>query len=64
MTIDREQAVIALVTLATVLFLLAGAPGFRYRRVARLAALAVYGVVMAGVLVYVALWLFGMAPGR
>jgi hypothetical protein len=32
--------------------------------VARIAALAVYGVVMAGVLVYVALWLFGMAPGR
>jgi len=60
MTLDREQLIGGLVTLATVLFLMAVAPRFRYRRAARIAALAIYGVVFTGVLVWVALWLAGV----
>ena len=48
------------IALATVLFLLTGARGFRYRREARMAALAIYGVVIAGVAVWVALWALGV----
>jgi hypothetical protein len=59
MNFDRERLIGALITLATVLFLIAVAPRFRYRRAARIAAVAIYGVVLAGVLVWVVLWLAG-----
>jgi hypothetical protein len=58
--IDRQQLIGALVTLATALFLMAVAPQFPYRRAARIAAIAIYGCVLAGVLVWVALWLLGI----
>jgi hypothetical protein len=60
MIVDREQAVGALIAAATALFLMSVAPGFRYRRVARIGAVAVYGVVVAGVIVWVVLWLLGV----
>ncbi len=50
----------ALVLAATALFLMTMAPGFRWRRQARVAALAVYGATLLGVLVYIALWLCGI----
>jgi len=60
---DRQRAVLALVLAATALYLMAVAPGFRYRRAARLAALAIYGAACALVLVLAALWLFGIDAG-
>jgi hypothetical protein len=58
---DRQQLIGALVTLATVLFLMAIAPGFRYRRAARIAAVSVYSAVLAGVVVWVVLWWLGVS---
>jgi uncharacterized membrane protein len=46
-----------------VLYLLARAPGFRYRRAARIAAITVFTVVFAGLVVWVVLWLAGAAAG-
>ena len=64
MTLDRQQLIGALITLATALFLMAVAPGFPYRRAARRAAMAVYGAALIGVAVWVGLWLLGVAPGK
>jgi hypothetical protein len=63
---DRPHAVMvmALTLAATALYLMAVAPGFRYRRVARIAARALYGATLAVVLVWIALWLLGIDPGR
>jgi hypothetical protein len=60
MNLDRQQMVGALVTLATVLFLMAVAPRFPYRRAARIAAVVIYGAVLIGVVAYVVLWLTGV----
>ena len=57
---DRQRLVGALVLAATALFLVAVAPGFRYRRAARRVAVAVYAIVSAGVAVWAVLWLVGM----
>jgi hypothetical protein len=57
---DRERLIGALITLATALFLLAVAPRFRYRRAARVAAVAIYGAVLLGVAAWVVLWLLGV----
>jgi hypothetical protein len=58
---DAQRLIGALITLATVLFLVAVAPGFRYRMAARRAALTIYAVVFAGVVVWVVLWLLGVS---
>ena len=58
--VDRQRLIGALITLATVMFLVAVAPGFRYRRAARLAAIALYAVVFAGVAVWAVLWFLGV----
>jgi hypothetical protein len=58
--VDRQRLIGALVTAATVLFLIAVAPGFPYRRAARVAALTLYGIVLAGVIVWVVMWLLGV----
>lgn len=50
----------ALALAATVLFLMTMAPGFRWRRQVRIAALALYGALLIGVAVYVVLWLAGI----
>jgi hypothetical protein len=60
---DPQRLVAALMLAATALFLLAVAPGFRYRRAARIAAIAVFAVVFTGVVVWVVLWLAGAAAG-
>jgi hypothetical protein len=57
---DLDQMIAALVLAATVLFLMTMAPGFRWRRQARIAALAVYGATFLGVVVYVVLWACGV----
>ena len=57
---DTQRMIGAALTLATVLFLMAVAPGFRYRRQVRIASIAIYCVVLAGVAVWVVLWLFGV----
>lgn len=54
---DRNRMFGALVTLATALFLMAVAPGFRYRRQARIAAVVIYGAAAIGAVVYLVLWL-------
>jgi hypothetical protein len=59
--VDRQRLFGALITLATVAFLIAVAPGFGYRAVARRAAIAIYAVVFAGVAVWVVLWLLGVS---
>ena len=56
---DLEHLLGALVTLATVMFLVAVAPGFRHRRAARLAAIAIFAVLFVAVAVWAALWLEG-----
>lgn len=53
----------ALVLAATALFLMAVAPGFRWRRQARAAALIVYGAAVLGVVVYIVLWLLSGNDG-
>lgn len=60
MTFDLNRTISALVLAATVLFLMTVAPGFRWRRQARVAALAIYGATLVGILVYIALWLSGI----
>jgi hypothetical protein len=57
--VDRQQIFAVLIGSATVLFVAAGAPGFRYRRQVRIAAVAVYGVALVVVLAWVAMWLAG-----
>lgn len=61
---SEERAVAALLLLATAMYLIAVAPGFRHRRALRIAAIAVYAVafvVAAGLSV---LWLAGANIGR
>jgi hypothetical protein len=58
---DTQRMIGATITLATVLFLMSGAPGFRYRRQLRLASVAIYCLLLAGVGIWVLLWLLGMA---
>jgi uncharacterized membrane protein len=58
---DRQRLVSALMLAATALFLLAVAPGFRYRRAARVAAITVYAVAFTGVVVWAVLWWLGIA---
>jgi hypothetical protein len=64
MNFDRQRLLGVLITLATALFLMAVAPGFPYRRAARIGAAVVYGVALIGVAVWVALWLLGVVPGK
>ncbi|HVH78788.1 MAG TPA: hypothetical protein VM782_05315 [Stellaceae bacterium] len=58
---DTQRLVVAATLLATALFLMSGAPGLRYRRQVRIAAIAVYGAALAGVVVWVLLWLVDAA---
>ena len=57
---DARRAVSALILLATALFLLSGQMPGRAARVARQAAVAVYGMLVVGVLVAIGLWLAGV----
>jgi hypothetical protein len=61
MQFDRQRLVAALMLAVTALFLLAVAPGFRYRRAARIAAITVFAIVFTGVVVWVVLWWLGIA---
>ena len=54
--LDRQRLILALVLAATALYLLAVAPGFRYRRAARTMAVTVYAVAFVGVCAWVLLW--------
>jgi hypothetical protein len=58
---DTQRMIGAAITLATVLFLMSGVPGFPYRRQMRLASGALYCILLAGVSLWVLLWLLGMA---
>ena len=60
MTLDLNRMISALVLVATALFLMTMAPRFRWRRQARVAALAIYGAALVGILIYIALWLAGI----
>jgi len=50
----------ALVLAATALFLFSVAPGMRFRRQARIAAIAIYGAGFLAIVVYVVLWAAGI----
>ena len=54
--LDRQRLILALILAATALYLLAVAPGFRYRRAARTMAVTVYAVAFVGVCAWVLLW--------
>jgi hypothetical protein len=54
--IDRQRLILALILAATALYLIAVAPGFRYRRAARTLAISVYAVTFIGVCAWVLLW--------
>jgi hypothetical protein len=58
--IDAGRMVGALTLAATALFLMCGQLPAPYNRWARNAAVAVYGVTLAGVLIYVGLWWLGV----
>lgn len=60
MNFDRQRLGAGLVLAATALYLIAIAPGFRYRRAARRMAIAVYAIAFAGVAVWAVLWLLGV----
>jgi len=60
MQFDPQRTITGLILAATVLFLMAGAPGMpggTFRLWARRATVAVYAAICLGVLVYVGLWL-------
>ena len=61
---DKQRLIATLTLSATALFLIAVAPGFRYRRAARRLAIAVYAITVVMVLGWVVLWLFGVDVGR
>jgi len=62
--LDRQRLILALVLAATALFLIAVAPGFRYRRAARTMAVTVYAVAFVGVCAWIFLWLTEADIGR
>jgi hypothetical protein len=62
--IDRQRLILALILAATALYLIAVAPGFRYRRVARTMAISVYAVAFIGVCAWVVLWFSEAEVGR
>jgi hypothetical protein len=64
MQFDLQRMIAAVLLAATALFLMSQWLGGRHRRTAMVAAIAVYGVLVAGVLVYVGLWLAGVVSGR
>jgi hypothetical protein len=55
--VDPGRMLAALIAAATVLFLMCRQLRAPYNQLARNAAVAVYGVTLLGVVVYVALWL-------
>jgi hypothetical protein len=62
--LDRQRLILALVLAATALFLIAVAPGFRYRRAARTMAVTVYAVAFVGVCAWIFLWFTEADIGR
>ncbi len=61
---DRQRLILALILAATALYLLAVAPGFRYRRAARTMAVSVYAAAFVGVCAWVFLWFTEADIGR
>lgn len=61
MNFDQQRLVTGLILAATALFLVAVAPGFRYRRTARRAAIALYAAAAVVVIGLIVLWLMGVA---
>lgn len=57
---DAQRVIAAVLLAATALFLMSQWPGGRHRRAAMIAAIAIYGVLVAGVVVYVGLWAVGV----
>ena len=57
---EPGQLITALALAATALFLMAGPPRFRWRRQARIAALALYGAAFLAAAVYALLWALGI----
>jgi hypothetical protein len=60
MPIDPQRLIAAAALAATALFLMSQRLGGRARRAAMVASIAVYGALVAGVLVYVGLWVAGV----
>jgi hypothetical protein len=58
---NGERLIAALALLATLMYLIAVAPGFgRYRRATRIIAIAVYALALAVALAGAVLWLLGI----
>jgi hypothetical protein len=60
--LDKQHVIGVLLTTATVLFLMSGAPGMpggRFRLWARRGAITLYCIALAGVFAYVVLWAVG-----
>jgi hypothetical protein len=62
--LDRQRLILALILAATALYLIAVAPGFRYRRAARTMAISVYAVAFIGACAWVVLWFTEADIGR
>jgi hypothetical protein len=61
---SEERIGPALLLLATAMYLIAVAPGFRYRRAARAIAITLYAGVFLGAVAWVLLWSAGIDIGR
>jgi hypothetical protein len=64
MQFDMQRLIAAVALAATALFLVSQRLSGRRRRAAMVAAIAVYGALLAGVVVYAGLWLAGVAGTR
>ena len=62
--IDRQRLILALILAATALYLIAVAPGFRYRRAARTLAVTVYAIAFIGAVAWMLLWFLEPDIGR
>lgn len=59
MQFDLQRLIAAVLLAATALFLIAQWLGGRHRRAMMIASIAVYGALVAGVVVYIGLWFAG-----
>jgi hypothetical protein len=61
---NEERIVPALLLAATAMYLIAIAPGFRYRQAARIAAISIYAGAFIGVCAWVVVWFSASDIGR
>lgn len=64
MQFDLQRLIAAVLLAATALFLMSQRLGGRHRRAAMVGAIAIYGALAAGIVIYVGLWFAGVVGER